>query len=89
MANGTTVTINTQNEYVTIESVAVNDDFTGFTLGKKYNMYAQGLSYIKIGAAVFPVCNRNFNFTMGEDDPYIKTYQGNCLLTILEVYENA
>ena len=89
MANGTTVTVNTQNEYVTVESVAVDDNFTGFTLGKKYNMYVQGLAYIKVDAAVFPVNNTNFDFTMGEDDPYIKTYQGNCLLTVLEVYENA
>lgn len=87
-ANSFTGTINTNGEFVTIESVTVGvegSNFTGFTSGKSYSMQIQNLGYLKISDAAFPVYTDDpFTFVMGDDDPYIKTNYQSVVLTILE-----
>ncbi len=88
MANSFTGSINTNGEWVTIESATVGvegSEFTGFTSGKTYTMQMLGLGYLKISNAEFPIKTDDpFTFTMSEDDPYIKTNYTPVMLTILE-----
>lgn len=73
--------IDTNNEFVTVESVA-----TGFTFveGNTYTMQVQNSCYLKVADAVFSVSNEKFNYTAGSEDMYIKTNYTSVVLTILE-----
>ena len=82
MANSTTKTINTNDEFVTVASAA---DFT-FTNGVTYTMQVQNTAYIKIADAVFSVRDEKFSYKATSDTLYIKTSGVcSCVLTILEV----
>lgn len=87
MANGTTKDINTQGEWVLIETETADTKFTGFTEGRKYNIQCINEAYMKIDEVIFKITNRELTFTMGEDDPYIKTSLSGCTFSILEVPE--
>lgn len=77
--------INTNNEFVTVESVATG--FT-FTAGTSYTMQVQNGCYIKIANAVFWVADEKFGYLAGSEDLYIKTQSQSVILTILENEEN-
>ena len=54
MANSFTGSINTDSEWVTIDSVTVGVEgstFTGFTAGSTYSIQIIGLGYLKISNA--------------------------------------
>lgn len=91
-ANSFTGAINTEGEYVTVESLTVGQtgsNFTGFTEGKTYSIQMLQLGYWKVSDAEFTIkTDIPWTFKMGEDGPYIKT-NGNCMLTILENAEES
>lgn len=89
MANGTTKDINTQGEWILVETATANTKFTGFTEGRKYNIQCINEGYLKIDEVIFKITNKELNFTMGEDDVYIKTGISGCTFTILEVPEES
>ena len=78
--------IQTNNEFVTVESVA--DDFT-FTAGKTYTMQIQNTAELKISDAIFTISDEKFTYKAGTDDLYINTPLFDCVLTILENEESA
>lgn len=82
--NSFTGTINTHNEFVTVESVT--DGFT-FTVGKIYTMQVQNSAYLKVSDAEFYLDSEKFQYKAGTDDLYIKTSTLGVTLTILESEE--
>ncbi len=93
MANSFTGSVNTNSEWVTIDSVTVGvegSEFTGFTAGSTYSIQMIGLGYLKISNAEFTIkTDYPFTFKMGQDDPYIKTNYTPVMLTILEQAEES
>lgn len=85
MANGTTKDINTHGEWVLIETATAGSKFTGFTQGNKYNIQCINEGYLKIDDVVFKMTNKELDFYMGTDAPYIKTGVNGCTFTIIEV----
>ena len=89
MANSFTGVINTNGEFVTVESVTVGvegSNFTGFTIGKFYNIQVQNLADFKVGDAIFTLGDR-YQFLIIKartDTLYIKTDVIPAKLTILE-----
>lgn len=74
--------INTNNEFVTVESVATG---VTFTVGNTYTMNVSNSAEVKVANAIFPITNEKFQYKAGADDLYIKTQDGyTCTLTILE-----
>lgn len=92
MANSFTGQINTNGEFVTVESVTVGVEgstFTGFTEGKSYNIQVQNVADLKVGDAIFTLGDRFqfLTYKAGTDDMYIKTDVIPTKLTILEEEE--
>lgn len=88
MANGTTKFINTNNEWVTVDSVMIDDYFSGITAGNTYAIQASKEAEVKVGNAIFDVFKKDFTYVAGTDDLYVKTpYK--CRLTILESVTNS
>lgn len=55
-----------------------------FTSGKTYDLQVRKQCQLKVGDAIFDVCNRDVIYTQGEGTLQIKTGDNNCGLTILE-----
>lgn len=81
MANATTKSINTNNQFKTVAELT---DYT-FTEGNTYTMQVQNSAYLKIDGAVFSLSNEKFTYKATSDTLYIKTGFLGCTLTILEV----
>ena len=93
-ANSFTGRINTDNDFVTVESVTVGvtgSNFTGFTAGKVYTMQVQDHCTLKVSDAEFFISVEHpyLQYKAGTDDMYIKTDSLGCTLTILEEADNA
>ena len=87
MANGTTKFINTENQWVTVDSLMVDDYFSGITAGKTYAVQASKEAEVKVGNAIFDVC-KNLTYIATSDDLYVRTpYK--CRFTILESASNS
>ena len=83
-ANSYSGNINTADEFVTVESVATGENFSGFTASSTYSMYVSDNVEFKVGDAVIPAyAGERFTYTAGADDLYIRT-QSSCTLSILE-----
>ena len=75
-----TGTIDTDGEFLLIET----ETGITFTAGTKYTVQVQNQAYVKIADAVFNVTGKEFEYTAGTEDIYIKTTYQPCVLTILE-----
>lgn len=87
MANSFTGQINTNGEFVTVESVTVGvegSSFTGFTSGSTYTIQVKDFCTLKVSDAEFDLNKRELQYKAGSDDLYIKTNSMGCGLTILE-----
>ena len=87
-ANSFNGAINTNGNWVTVESVTVGvtgSTFTGFTAGYIYNIWAGNQAQFKVGDYIVPVLNEKFDYKPNaDDDIYIKTNYTSCQLSILE-----
>ena len=88
-ANSCTVNVDTEGEFVTVESVTVGvtgSNFTGFTANSTYTIQIINQADLKISDAIFPIKTKiPFPYTAdSENDLYIRTQYGPCTLAILE-----
>ena len=87
--NSCKVEVDTEGQFVTVESVTVGvegSNFTGFTAGEKYNISILNTADLKVADFEFPCEDIRipFLYEATTDDLYIRTQYGPCTISILE-----
>lgn len=81
MANSFTGMVDTQSEFVTLDSDIMGFDFTS---GNTYTMQIINNADLKLGDAVFSISNERFQYKASSDELMIRTNYNPCTLTVYE-----